>query len=222
MQERHLVVTRSARYAVLGESVARPAEIWFVLHGYGQLAARFLRAFQPLEAGTRRIYAPEALNHYYLDEGGTTHGPESKVGATWMTREDRQHEIADYVRYLDTLYRHVMAELPREGVRVVGLGFSQGAATAARWAALGSARLDELVLWGSGTPPDLDWSVAGPAWVSLPVSVVYGCEDRLFGESAALAEAERLRDHGVVPRLLGFDGGHAIDADTLRELATAG
>jgi len=219
VQERHLVVSRSARYAVLGESVARPAEIWFVLHGYGQLAARFLRAFQSLADGTRRIYAPEALNRYYLEELGTRHGPESKVGATWMTREDRQHEIADYVRYLDTLYRHVFAELPREGVRVVALGFSQGAATAARWAALGSAQLDELVLWGSGTPPDLDWSGAERAWVSLPVSVVYGRADPWFGEGPALAEAERLRDHGVTPRLIGFDGAHVIDADILRELA---
>ncbi len=219
MHERHLVVTRSARFAVLGEQVARPAETWFVLHGYGQLAARFLRAFEPLADGTRRIYAPEALNRYYLEEGPGGHGPDSKVGATWMTREDRLTDIADYVRYLDTLYRHVFAELAREATRVVALGFSQGAATAARWAALGEARLDVLVLWGSGSPADLDWRAARQGHVLPPVSLVYGREDSWFDERGALVEAERLRAHGIAPTLLGFDGGHVIDAEALRELA---
>ncbi len=219
MHERHLVVTRNARFAVLGEAVARPAEVWFVLHGYGQLAARYLHAFEPLADGSRRIYAPEALNRFYLEERPGAHGPDSKVGATWMTREDRLTEIADYVRYLDTLYRHVFADLTRAAARVVALGFSQGAAAAARWAALGDARLDELVLWGSPSPPDLDWAAAAQGKALPPVSLVYGREDAWFGESAALIEAERLRAHGLAPTLLGFDGGHAIDAEALRELA---
>jgi len=219
VHERHLVVTRNARFAVVGEEVARPAEVWFVLHGYGQLAGRFLRAFEPLADGSRRLYAPEALNRYYVEERGGAHGPDSKVGATWMTREDRLTEIADYVRYLDTLYRHVFAELEREATRVVVLGFSQGAATAARWAALGAARLDQLVLWGSGAPPDLDWGTPSQGRAVPPVSLVYGREDAWFDERAALLEAERLRSHGLAPTLLGFEGGHVIEADALCELA---
>ncbi len=216
MHERHLVVTRSARYAVLGEEHALPAECWFVLHGYGQLAPAFLRAFRPIDDGTRRIYAPEALNRYYL-EGGV-HGPTSPVGATWMTREDRLTEIADYVRYLDTLYHHVLADLDRGAVRVVALGFSLGAATAARWTACGAARVDELVLWGAGAPPDLPLAAAAKAWAATRVSLVYGRDDPHFDEPRALAEAERLRAFGVAPSIVGFDGAHALDADTLHRL----
>ena len=217
VHERHLIVTRNARYAVLGETRARPAECWFVLHGYGQLAPAFLRAFRPLDDGTRRIYAPEALNRYYL-EGGQ-HGPDSRVGATWMTREDRLTEITDYVRYLDTLYRHVLAGLDRATLRVLVLGFSQGAATAARWTALGEARVDDLVLWGSGVPPDLPLAEAAKAWSGARVSLVYGRDDPHFDEPHALAEAERLRAHGVAPSLVGFDGAHALDAATLHRLS---
>ena len=36
--EHHLEVSRTARYWVLGEGTAAPREVWFVLHGYGQLA----------------------------------------------------------------------------------------------------------------------------------------------------------------------------------------
>lgn len=221
MHERHLVVSRSARYAVLGEAIRGPEEVWFVLHGYGQLAGRFIRNFERLDDGRRRVYAPEALNRYYLDDEGGAHGPDARVGATWMTREDRLAEIGDYVRYLDTLYRHVFAELERDSVRAVVLGFSQGAATAARWAALGSARLDELVLWGSPTPPDLDWRTAVRALEKLRVTLVYGRDDRWFDESKAVSEAERLRAHGVAPSLLGFDGGHAIAPAALEALAAS-
>jgi len=221
VHERHLVVTRSARYAVLGEAIPAPAEVWFVLHGYGQLAAPFLRRFQTLDDGRHRIYAPEALNHYYLQDAGGAHGPESKVGATWMTREDRLTEIGDYVRYLDTLYRHVFAELSRDATRVVVVGFSQGAATAARWVALGRARPDDLVLWGSPAPPDLEWPGAARALARSRVTLVYGREDAFFDEPRAVSEAERLRAHGVPPALVGFEGGHQIDAEILEQLAGA-
>ena len=219
MREGHLVVTRTARFAVLGEHVARPAEVWFVLHGFGMLASSFLAAFQPLADRTRRIYAPEALNRYYLDGDGVQHGPESRVGATWMTREDRLVEIADYVRYLDTLYRHVFAELPRAEVRAMVLGFSQGAATAARWAATGNAALDGVILWGSPAPPDLDLAQAARRWVGTPLTLVYGRLDRYFDEARAVAEAERLRTAGITPELVSYDGGHRIDAETLLRLA---
>lgn len=219
MRLRHLVVTRTARYAVLGEQVARPAEVWFVLHGFGMLASSFAGAFQPLVDGTRRVYAPEALNRYYLDDGGVQHGPESRVGATWMTREDRLVEIADYVRYLDTLYRHVFVELPRAEVRALVLGFSQGAATAARWAATGNASLDGVILWGSPAPPDLNLAEAARVWAATPLTLVYGRADRYFDEARAVAEAERLRGAGIIPELLSHDGGHRIDADTLKRLA---
>lgn len=221
MRERHLVVTRTARYAVLGEAVRRPEEVWFVLHGYGQLARRFIRAFEPLDDGRRLIVAPEGLNHYYLDDAGGPHGPEARVGATWMTREDRLTEISDYVSYLDALFRHTFAELDLDRVdtRVVVLGFSQGAATASRWTVIGAARPDLLVLWGSPTPPDLDLDAAFTAWADLQLGLVYGTKDRYFDEARAVAEAERLRAHGLSPRLVGFEGGHELAADVLQELA---
>src|SRR5206468_3354730 len=73
-------------------------------------------------------------------------------GASWMTREDRLHEIDDYVRYLDAVH----AQVASGKARVTALGFSQGTATACRWAAFGSARIDRLIVWGGEVPPDLD------------------------------------------------------------------
>src|SRR5437773_8113905 len=137
MQKHHLSTPRSARYFTLGSS-EHAGEVWFVCHGYGQLASRFLERFRPIEAERRCIVAPEGLSRFYLTESPT----ERRVGASWMTREDRLHEIDDYVRYLDAVYGKVFGSLDRAGVTVHALGYSQGASTVSRWAALGKAKID--------------------------------------------------------------------------------
>ena len=58
---------RTARYFTLGPSHGFPRELWYVCHGFGQLARRFIRHFAPLDDGTRMVVAPEGHNRYYLD-----------------------------------------------------------------------------------------------------------------------------------------------------------
>ncbi|MBK7947090.1 MAG: hypothetical protein IPJ85_18060 [Flavobacteriales bacterium] len=99
MEERFIQVQRTARYHVLGTLEAAP-EIWIAIHGYGQLARYFLNNFKGLEEG-RCIVAPEGLSRFYLD------AEHARVGATWMTREDRLHEIDDHVAYPDRAVRRV-------------------------------------------------------------------------------------------------------------------
>src|SRR5881398_1429092 len=152
MHEHHLSVSRTARYFTLGERSAAVAEVWFACHGYGQLAARFLEKLRVLDDGTRYLVAPEGLSRFYLSESPT----ERRVGASWMTREDRLSEIEDYVRYLDAVYAEVFGSLDRARVSVHALGYSQGASTVSRWVAMGKAKIDRLTLWGGEFPPDLD------------------------------------------------------------------
>src|SRR2546426_10548332 len=150
MQEHHIGVSRTARYFTLGNSSSGVGEVWFACHGYGQLAARFLEKLRVLDDGTRYLVAPEGLSRFYLSESAA----ERRVGASWMTREDRLAGIEDYVRYLDAVYADVFGVLDRAQVTVHALGFSQGASTVSRWAAFGKARIDRLVLWSGELPPD--------------------------------------------------------------------
>lgn len=216
--ERHLEVVRTARYWVLGDDVARPAELWFVLHGYQQLARRFLERFETLADGRRVVVAPEGLSRFYKDQAPGRHGPSSPVGAAWMTREDRENEIADYVRYLDRLADTLLYG-GRGKQRVTVLGFSQGVATAARWTVLGRTHADRLVLWGDWLPVDLDLDAAKRAWSHTDVVFVRGTRDELLADlRAAEVEAERIRTAGLGVRHVVYDGGHEIDPLTLRSL----
>ncbi len=209
MEEHFLTTSRTARYFTLGSPPpgrARGAELWFVCHGYGQLAARFLERFRPIEAEQRCIVAPEGLSRFYLSE----HPAERRVGASWMTKEDRLHEIDDYVRYLDAVYAKVS---PAQHA-VTALGFSQGTATVCRWAALGASRIDRLILWGGEVPPDLDLKL-----LRVPrLVLVYGTRDEFFTPKVVAANEARLREHGVPYELMSFEGGHVIEADTLGRL----
>src|SRR2546430_248789 len=135
--EHAIAVPRTARYYTLGPTHGFPRELWFVCHGYGQLAGRFIQQFAPIDDGTRLIVAPEALSRFYLDPlSERRHQRSPRVGATWMTREDRHAEIADYVSYLDLLSAEVKHHLAGASPRIVFLGFSQGTATVSRWLAL--------------------------------------------------------------------------------------
>jgi predicted esterase len=214
-REHHLAVTRTARYWTLGEAAGEDPEVWFVLHGYAQLARRFLSRFGTIAEG-RLVVAPEALSRFYVESPRGRHGKESVVGATWMTREDREAEIADNVGYLDSL----AAEVLPANARVTVLGYSQGVAAAWRWAAYGAARPpDKLVLWAGFFPHDLDVKRAARALEHSQIVMVRGADDRTFGEAAESEEEARLAGSGLVYRIERHAGGHEIDPETLRRVA---
>jgi len=211
MQEHQFSTSRSARYFTLG-SPQHAADVWLVCHGYGQLASRFLERFRPLEAERRCIVAPEGLSRFYLTDSPA----ERRVGASWMTREDRLHEIDDYVRYLDGVYAKIV---PRNA-RVTALGFSQGTATVCRWTAFGTSRVDRLIVWGGEVPPDLDLAEARIAerLRAARLTLVYGTRDQFFTPKIVAATEERLRANQIGYELLPFEGGHEIDEAILRRL----
>ena len=212
MQEHHLPVTRTGRYVTLGPADA--ADVWFVLHGYGQLAHRFIRHFEPTADGTRLIVAPEALNRFYLD------AEHRKVGATWMTREDRLTDISDYVGYLDAVADAL--GLAERTARVTAFGFSQGSATACRWATRGRTRVHRLVCWGGEIPPDLDLPDVADRLRGSDVVLAAGTEDRFITPKVVETMSARLRSHEVRHRVVQFQGGHEIPEAALRQLIADG
>ncbi|MGQ0538123.1 MAG: alpha/beta hydrolase [Gemmatimonadaceae bacterium] len=213
-QEHRLPVTRTARVFTLG--AAHAADVWIVLHGYAHLAARFIGQFAHLAGAARRIVAPEALNRFYLDPPRlSVPAADRRVGTTWMTREDRAAEIADYVSYLDAVAR----EFAGPHIPVTILGFSQGVATATRWAALGSVSVARLVLWAGTLPPDLDSTRLAGRLAGARVDLVIGARDEVL-DAAEVARSEKvLRDAGIAHSRIRFAGGHTLDRDLLAQLA---
>ncbi len=213
MHEQRITTSRRARFYTLGGD-AKLTSAWIACHGFGQLAARFAADFEPVASATRLVVVPEALNRFYLTNANDGSHGDGRVGATWMTREDREAEIADYVGYLDV----VRAAAMRDDVPLTVLGFSQGAATACRWVAKGARPVQRLVLWAGQIPPELDL-VAMAARVAEPWIVVHGTKDEYVEWMQVDAMRDRLAAAGVLHEIRTFDGGHRLDRASLGALA---
>ena len=218
-REHHIQVQRTARYYTIGEPGPETRDVWFVCHGYGQPAKDFIREFEIIADPTRVIVAPEALSRHYVPTETGFHAAEAKVGASWMTREDRQTEIADYVGYLDALYDEIMGKVNAKGVSVTVLGFSQGGSTANRWVTNGRSRSDRLVLWGSFLASDADLNQAATLFRDLKLTIVYGNRDQYASEKMIRDYQTLLKEKKIPFELVTFDGGHRMDRGTLKSLA---
>jgi len=179
-----------------------------LLHGYGQLARDFLEQCAPLARPERRLVAPEALSRFYLRSG------RGVIGASWMTREAREHEIDDYVAYLDALVDGATSSVaPNE---VVVLGFSQGVATAWRWAARAQRAPQRLIAIAGGVPPDVD--LAAGRLRKLRVTLAGGDLDDSHPPQAVEADEKRLNAAGIEATVRRFHAGHTMDASLLAQL----
>ena len=219
VRSREITVPRTARYAELGADVSVASELWLVCHGYGQLASRFIRRFGVLDNGRRLIVAPEALSRFYLSTGTGPHSDEDKVGASWMTREERDAEIADQVTFLDMVRERVLGGSERAGFRVVALGFSQGAATVCRWAARTATPPDDVVLWGSGVPAELFAGEGRAGLARATLTLAVGTSDPIANGDRVGIHRNQLDAARVVYRFVSYDGGHEIDGKALETLA---
>jgi predicted esterase len=210
--EHHLTVSRTARYYTLG--LPRRA-VWIVAHGYGELAAAFAARFAPVDDGTRLIVAPEGLSRFYHAPPAAPAPPTpGTVGASWMTREDRESEIADQVAYLDAVHGDIFARVPRDSVRLTVLGFSQGVATVCRWLTRSRTPIDRLVCWAGTIPDDTLAHLRGS-----PLTVVTGSRDIYAPPDRVIEIAGQLTAAGLQFRHLEFTGGHRLDDGVLRTLA---
>jgi predicted esterase len=218
MQEVHIEVARSARYFVLGTPGPDVDDVWIVCHGFAQLASRFLKRFQPFAVDSRLIVAPEALNRFYVDTSPRPHGPDDVVGATWMTREDREYEIKDYVRFLDGVAADVARTIQHAGLRPRVLGFSQGVATVCRWITLGQVQPSAVVLWSGNVPHDLDVGQRAVKWRAAQPVIVWGDRDARANAGAIERDRARLLAAGIPAEFVEFPGGHELAHQPLADL----
>lgn len=217
--EKHIAVRRTARFQLEGTPGPGINDVWFACHGYGQLAADFVREFETVATPERLIVVPEALSRFYTPAADGFHGADTPVGATWMTREDREAEIDDYVAYLDALYAEIFRTMDRDQVTVTVLGFSQGGATAHRWLTRGRVRADRLIMWGSLLASDSDLTSAASFFREVQLQIVYGTRDK-FADTGTIADYEKLLTSNDIPyHLTTFNGGHRMDRETLRDLS---
>lgn len=212
MSLHHFEIKRTARYATLGNLSARTEQIWFVCHGYGQLAEYFIRKFNIFDAEKHFVVAPEGLSRFYLDNLS------GRVGAAWMTKEDREQEIIDYLAYLNQLYTHIFeqASLSPQDFKINIMGFSQGVATASRWVFDGQVKFDSFVMWAGNIAHDLDFSKTQAILGNKSLYFVYGEQDELIKPEHFAKQTEQLKKLNLTAKIIPFEGKHEVSREVLK------
>ena len=97
------------------------------------------------------------------------------------------------------------------------LGFSQGCATACRWAVQGIVKFERLILWAGLFPPDMDFAKGHDLLSASKTYMVIGDEDP-FLTPERLQEFDQLAAQlGIRPEKITFHGKHEINEAILQK-----
>lgn len=213
MTQHTITVSKTGRYYTTGTINSNTENIWLVCHGYGQLAEYFIKHFQLLENDKTFIVAPEGLSKFYLD------GVTGRMGAAWMTKEDRENEVADYLNFLNKLFAKLFSGVDFNKVKLNVLGFSQGTATVCRWLAQSNVNVNRLILWAGTFPVDVDLAFHGNRFRTIPTTVVYGHQDEYLEYLKPEDYKKFLDTAGFNYNIVTFEGKHEMNAEVLKEVA---
>lgn len=212
MQKHQITVQKTAHYVTIGEINEQTENVWFVVHGYGQLAEYFIKKFKVLDDGKTVIIAPEALSRFYLKEFS------GRVGTTWMTKYERESEIADYINYLNHLYENVLQGIDVNKLKINVLGFSQGTATVARWCMNETIKYDRLILWAGYFGNGIEDVIEPKKMTKKEVILCYGKEDEFLLKIDT--QQYEMDIQKAIPHIQihTFEGGHSIDEELLLKI----
>lgn len=211
MEEAHyLTIEKSARYYLNGPVDGDYHTICFALHGYGQLGKYFIQNFMELNKMGILCIAPEGFHRFYLSN-------KRRVGASWMTKEDRLRDITDYCQYLDQVYHHFQVQIANAN-RVGILGFSQGVATACRWLSNSREQFDFLINWAGVFPPGLNIEQSLHRMRHLPVHLLLGDDDEYISQADFKGHLQYLKQQGFEVKSEIFEGEHKIYPEPLKQV----
>jgi predicted esterase len=204
MFEQHFSFEQTRRY--YQNDLEDKKHILVALHGYGQLAQFFYRKFTFLSE-TWGLVIPEGPHRFYLE------GSAGRVGASWMTKEWREQDIADNNAYLKQLIEKVNIGYPQATLHL--LGFSQGGATAARFYQQFPELVTQLILWASVFPPDIEKNGFSK---EKKLDFVLGKQDPYFDLESHTNAIKEYTELGF--DIHTFDGPHDLDSQLLITLLT--
>ena len=209
--QKDIQVEVQASYRTLNVLTEKTKRVWIVFHGYGQLTEYFIRKFNVLNAEENFIIAPQGMSKFYLE------GFSGRVGATWMTKEDRDTEIDNQQQYINAVLTQELQDI--EGKEIILFGFSLGVATMGRFAAYNHFRFDKLVLWAGTFPHELEKTDIRHWTHPYSISYYTGNEDPFLKEGMIERQHNRLRElTGKDISVHSFHGKHEVISELLLQI----
>ena len=209
MKVKSIQVSKTARYVLSDEPSKEVRNLWIVCHGYGQTATGFMNSFKSIFSKDTLVVAPEGLSKFYWE------GFNGKVVSSWMTKENRENEIKDYVNFIEDVLNEIIPKLNAK-IACNAFGFSQGTSTISRWANRTKIKLSSIHLYSGQFPDDLlkNWNRK-----VLPKLQFYiGDKDPLIKESELEKTKLKLNIHEIGYDLFIVSGRHNIEPNLLESI----
>lgn len=201
----NIAVTKQAKLATSGNTNA--ANYWLACHGYGELVKYFINKFSELD-DNHFVVAPEGLNRFYLN------GFTGRVGANWMTKEDREQDIKTNNQYLTQVYNTYSFQEKN----FIAFGFSQGTETLTRWLVNQKIAPKAIILWSNGFPVDLS-NECNLLWKGTKIYFVVGTNDDFITPERLALKKGLFNKHQLDYELVSYEGEHKIIPSLLNTLA---
>jgi predicted esterase len=193
--EASVATTIHGRYLVIPPEITGPAPVLAGFHGYGEDAEAQLERLRAIPESNRWLCVSIQGLHRFYDRRNT------RVVASWMTRQDREAAIADNIAYVGTCLQAVSAAWPTVP-NFVFAGFSQGVAMAFR-AAVNIAGATGVIAVGGDVPPEIDAD-------RIPATlIIRGLKDNLYTQEQFATDERRLSTSYA----LEVDAGHEWSND---------
>jgi len=208
MELNKLTIQKSTRVYQLGNS-EKAAYKWLCLHGYGQLGQYFLQPFEILNADDHFIIAPEGFHRFYLN------GTNGRVGASWMTKEDRLTDIEDNINYLNQVEQEYLSQVKG---KLVCFAFSQGAATLIRWLEMTKITPEIILIWAGSFPEDVEYPVLKEKLKNTKIIYAVGNEDEYATLENRKKQSQFFDNLSSNITQINFTGKHKIYPETLIDI----
>ena len=213
--KKQISISKTGKYSQIGKCSKKINNVWIVLHGYGMLSEFFIKKFDCIINDTTIVIAPEATNRFYVDNGY------NRVGASWMTKLDRNEEIRDNILFLNKLFSTLKKEIGHNNFKLNTLGFSQGGPALVRWLISNKLNINSLILWGSDIPKDSLVVKNKSRWNSLNLKIVVGKHDEYIDEEKRQKFVGVVKSYGLKYELIEYDGSHKIIEEELKKIANS-
>ena len=213
--KKQISISKTGKYSQIGKCSKKINNVWIVLHGYGMLSEYFVKKFECIINETTLVIAPEATNRFYLRDNYT------RVGASWMTKLDKEQEISDNILFLDKLFSIIKKDIGHDNFKLNTLGFSQGGPALVRWLMSNKLNTNSLILWGSDIPKDSLVIENKSRWNSMNLKIVIGKNDEYINEEKKQEFIGVVKSYGLKYELIEYEGSHKIIEEELKKIANS-
>jgi predicted esterase len=207
METWHSVDVTTRAY-VLVDAPPQPRATLLAFHGYAEHPRQALQAMRQAGLSQVLLAAPMGQHHFYRSD---------EVVASWMTRHERRDQIRQIVAFLEAIWEELArryTELP-----LYCAGFSQGAATAYRAAALSRLPVRRLFVLAGEMPPEVAAALARTR--PVPATLFWGEQDTRLARSVFERDSVWLKAAGWPAELRTLPGGHGWLPGVVEAIALA-